>query len=186
MSEIWKKLASIQAKLKVGKEHNNEFGDYTFRNAEDILKALRPLLDEEELCIVFDTSYEVIQFNERQVIMRKVTAILTDGCERITAESTVRETETRAKMSTEQLCGSAESYAKKYALQDLFAISDGSDDPDEPNALESSRKALIDVLIEKHGDGYKKAMKALMERDDFEKSARFYLKAASEAIDGRG
>ena len=185
MSDIYKKLIDIQSRLRVGKDRKNEFGDYSFRNAEDILGAARPLLEEHELCIVFDTSYEIVSFNEHQVIMRTVTAILTDGTEEVTAKSTVRETEARPKMSPEQLGGSAESYAKKYALQDLFAISDSSDDPDEPNALQSSRKALIDVLIEVHGDGYKKAMKVLSERDDFEKSAKYYLKAASEALDGR-
>ena len=44
MSDVNDTLARIQSELKAPKGQKNTFGNYNFRNCEDILEALKPLL----------------------------------------------------------------------------------------------------------------------------------------------
>ena len=47
--ELNEKLLRVQSKLKAPKNQRNNFGKYNYRNCEDILEAVKPLLLEEGL-----------------------------------------------------------------------------------------------------------------------------------------
>lgn len=49
------KLINVQAKLKAPKNQYNSFGKFSYRSAEDILEALKPLLAEEGLQLTLKT-----------------------------------------------------------------------------------------------------------------------------------
>lgn len=120
-----KKLTEIQSTLKAPKGNFNNFGKYKYRSCEDILEALKPLL--AELSCVVTLSDEIVQIGERYYI--KATATLLD-CESGETQSTTafaREELEKKGMDSSQITGSASSYARKYALNGLFAIDDGVD-----------------------------------------------------------
>ncbi|CBL92253.1 hypothetical protein GCM10025878_14240 [Leuconostoc gasicomitatum] len=124
-----KELQLIQSKLEAPKGQYNSFGKYSYRSAEDILKAIKPLADEQKATVTL--SDEIVMLGNRFYI--KSTAKITNS----SGESEVttgfsREAETKKGMSDEQITGSASSYARKYALNGLFAIDDTKDaDTDE-------------------------------------------------------
>ena len=105
-----------------------------YRSAEDILRAVKPLLAECNLLLTLNDSIEML--GNRFYV--KSTASLTDieTGEEITVQAMARETEHRSKMDDAQVTGSSSSYARKYALCGLFAIDDSSTDPDAQNNSE--------------------------------------------------
>lgn len=123
MKEINEKLRRIQQELVAPKTKFNSFGNYNYRSAEDILLALKPLLNRESL--VLTLSDDIVNIGDFNYI--KTTAKLTDGQNEITATGFAREDEHRAGMSESQMTGCASSYARKYALNGLFLIDDGVD-----------------------------------------------------------
>jgi len=129
-----KLLNEIQQALNAPKNRYNKFGEYNYRNASDILAAVKPLLSEGTLVI----SNVMVQIGDR--IYVEATAWLSDGSQTMKATAHAREDESRKKMNPEQLTGSASSYAKKYALEGLFALDD-SKDADATNNGKSDEKA---------------------------------------------
>jgi hypothetical protein len=119
--ELHFKLIKIQHELKVAKNQFNSFGNYKYRSCEDILEAVKPLLDNTVLIL----EDEVVNIGTKNYI--KATAILSDGDNRITATAYAREAEDKKGMDDAQITGSASSYARKYALNGLFAIDDTKD-----------------------------------------------------------
>ena len=128
--DIYTKLFEIQKELKAPKEQYSDFGGYYYRNVEDILTAVKPLLQSHR-CILL-LSDKVEQISDRYYVIAVATLIDIDHpSERITTESRAREAESRAKFDVAQLTGTASSYARKYALNGLFAL----DDTKDPDAL---------------------------------------------------
>ena len=126
--QIYTKLATIQKKLKCEKSQYNSFGKYKYRSCEDILKAVKPLLDETKT--VLTLSDELVAIGERYYV--KVTATLLDTEESkdvpfISTTAYAREEETKKGMDGSQITGTASSYARKNALGGLFDIDDGID-----------------------------------------------------------
>lgn len=119
---IYSKLSIIQNDLKVPKNQYNKFGDYSYRNCEDILEALKPILKETGTVITLSDEIELL--GNRYYV--KATATLTDidSKESVSNSAFAREDETRKKMDGSQLTGSASSYARKYSLNGLLAIDD--------------------------------------------------------------
>jgi hypothetical protein len=115
------KLSEIQQKLKAPKSQFNKFGGYEYRSCEDILTALKPLLGGAVILL----ADEIVQIGERYYV--KATATLREGEEVITTTAFAREEEIKKGMSSDQVTGSASSYARKYALNGLFAIDDTKD-----------------------------------------------------------
>ena len=72
---FWEKICDIQLKLKAPKSQYNNFGKYNYRNCEDILEAVKPLLNEHKLVLSLSDSIEAIQGR----FYVKATAIVTDG-----------------------------------------------------------------------------------------------------------
>ena len=141
---IQQKLIHIQSELKVPKNNFSEYGGYTFRNAEDILKAVKKHNLEHGLLL---TLTDVPLFIEGRFYIR-ATATLTDGKESISIDAYAREAESKSKMDDSQLTGSASSYARKYALQGLYLVDDGID-PDSMNQDEEEpEKTEQEVFFE--------------------------------------
>ena len=128
------KLAAIQTKLHAPKNQKNTFGGYNYRSCEDILEAVKPLLDG----LVLTITDEVTDVGGR--IYVKATARLTDGKDAMTATAFAREAESRKGMDESQITGSTSSYARKYALNGLFLIDDNKDADSQDNS-EQGQKA---------------------------------------------
>jgi len=127
---IRQKLQGIQSCLKAPKTQVNKFGGYKFRNCEDILTAVKPLLAEWGCSLVIQD--DIVEVGGRVYV--KATASLADNDSEmaISASALAREAEIKKGMDEAQITGSASSYARKYALNGLFAIDD-TRDPDATN-----------------------------------------------------
>ena len=124
-NNVYFKLMKVQSKLKAPKGQYNQFGRYSYRSCEDILEALKPLLAEVEAIV--NVSDEVKLIGDRFYV--EATAMFLD-CETgdsIVATAYAREDESKKGMDLAQVTGSVSSYARKYALNGLFAIDDNKD-----------------------------------------------------------
>lgn len=125
MTKIYEKLIQVQTKLKVPKSQFNAFGKYSYRNCEDICEALKPLL--REVGATLTLTDEVILIGDRYYV--QATACFTDieDGEIIYTKGLAREEDSKKGMDLSQVSGSTSSYARKYALNGLFAIDDTKD-----------------------------------------------------------
>ena len=130
-------LIRIQSELKAPKSQYNSFGKYSYRNAEDILEAVKPLLSKYNATMYITD--EVVEVGSR--IYVKATVTLSDGKETITASAYAREPEDRKGMDASQITGATSSYARKYALNGLFAIDDTKDN--DTNELREEREERV-------------------------------------------
>lgn len=117
------KVIAVQSALKAPKSQYNSFGKYKYRNCEDILEAVKPLLQEQGL---FLTICDDIQLVGTRFYV-KATATITDGQNSLSNSAFAREAEKKSGMDESQITGAASSYARKYALNGLFAIDDTKD-----------------------------------------------------------
>jgi len=120
---IDEKLMYIQTELKVPKSQFNKFGGYKYRSLEDILEAVKPLLKKYKCHLKL--SDEIISVADR--IYVKATATLADENAQIQVSAYAREQLVKKGMDEAQITGAASSYARKYALNGLFAIDDTKD-----------------------------------------------------------
>tara|TARA_R100000654_G_scaffold4211_2_gene12676 strand:- start:784 stop:1263 length:480 start_codon:yes stop_codon:yes gene_type:complete len=129
-------MQSIQAELKAPKGQTNKFGGYSYRSAEDILEAVKPLLNKNNCFLTI--SDEIVEVGGRVYV--KATATVHESHRHPVAETTAyaREAEVKKGMDEAQITGSASSYARKYALNGLFAIDD-TKDPDATNTHGASK-----------------------------------------------
>lgn len=122
---IFQKLQNIQSRLKVEKKNYNDFGGYSYRSCEDILEAVKPLLVENNLALVMADEVETV--GERYYIKATATLYDTESGTHIATTAYAREAKEKKKMDDAQVTGSSSSYARKYALNGLFAIDDAKD-----------------------------------------------------------
>ncbi len=127
---IRQKLQWIQSALKAPKGQTNKFGGYNYRSAEDILNAVKPLMNIWDCSLVIND--EIVEVAGRVYVKSNASLANSDTEEVITAQSFAREAEAKKGMDEAQITGSASSYARKYALNALFAIDD-TKDPDATN-----------------------------------------------------
>ena len=116
-------LAEIQAKLKAPKGQFNSFGKYHYRSAEDILEAVKKVVNPMGFSIVLS---DVVGEIGGRVYVQSI-ATLYNGELEYQATGFAREEETKKGMDGSQITGAASSYARKYALNGLFAIDDTKD-----------------------------------------------------------
>ena len=126
------KLMNIQQELKAPKGQKNSFGGYSYRSCEDILEAVKPLLAKYKCVLTLND--KLVQIGERYYV--EATASITDvesGTGNLVYNTAyAREEESKKGMDASQLTGATSSYARKYALNGLFAIDDTKDaDTDE-------------------------------------------------------
>lgn len=120
---LHEKLNLIQTKLEAPKDLYNKFGNYRYRSAESILAATKPFLREMGLTLV--TESKINEHLNRVYV--ECTVTISDGKTSVSASGMAREEETKKGMDGSQITGAAMSYAKKYALGNLFAIDDTKD-----------------------------------------------------------
>ena len=147
---IYTKLMNVQNELKVPKNNKNTFGNYKFRNAEDILEALKPLLKKHNVTVIITD--DVVMVGDRYYIKATVKFIDTETGEMIETSALAREEETKKGFDASQITGSTSSYARKYALNGLFAIDDTKDSDttnkhlkDEPTLSDAQIKRLYTI-----------------------------------------
>ena len=131
------RIVAIQAELKAPKGQYNSFGKYKYRSAEDILEAVKPLLKKYGCkLVIWD---EIVLIGDRYYV--KATPMISDGKDSLSVCGWAREAETKTGMDASQITGTASSYARKYALNGLFAIDDTKDSDTDENHIETEAKA---------------------------------------------
>lgn len=134
---INEKLIEIQSELKAPKGQYNSFGKYNYRNCEDILEAVKPLLKKHGLSVLL--SDELVTVGTRYYI--KSTVTISDGEGSIAVSAYAREEESKKGMDGSQVTGASSSYARKYALNGLFAIDDTKDSDTTNSGRKGSESA---------------------------------------------
>lgn len=119
-----KELIAIQSELKAPKSQFNKFGGYKYRKAEDILEAVKPLLNKQK-CTLTITD-DIVMVGNR-IYVKATATIKNEKGEYETTTGWAREEETKKGMDGSQITGASSSYARKYALNGLFAIDDNAD-----------------------------------------------------------
>lgn len=160
MKETMKALLNVQARLKAPKGQMNKFGGYKYRSCEDILEAVKPLLEENKLVLVLGDEIELI--GDRWYVKATAKIIGEDGD--VTNSAYAREAESKKGQDESQITGTASSYARKYALNGLFLIDDTKDadatnDHQKPKAATRPKQAAKPKAAAKPQDGELKAAK---------------------------
>lgn len=161
-----KELIEIQSKLNAPKGQYNAFGKYKYRSCEDILAAVKPILHETGCTLTI--SDDIAMVGSRIYI--KAIATLTNGSnETVVTTAFAREEEQKKGMDGSQVTGAASSYARKYALNGLFAIDDtkDADATNQQQTKESDGESLSDIFR-----GY--ALPAIEQAQTSEELTRIY------------
>lgn len=133
--KLHEKLLAIQTKLKAPKGQYNKFGNFNYRSAEDILEAVKPLNAEQGLLLTITD--EIKEVGGRVYVV--ATATVSDGTDELKVSAFAREPENKKGMDESQITGATSSYARKYALNGLYAIDDNKDaDTDEHKQQQES------------------------------------------------
>nr|DAS48503.1 MAG TPA: ERF superfamily protein [Caudoviricetes sp.] len=123
---IYEKLLKAQVELKAPKGQYNSFGKYKYRSCEDILEALKPVLDKFKLTLFIKD--DVIEVNTRNYVKATIVLVNIEKPDEIIETSALaREEETKKGMDGSQITGASSSYARKYALNGMFMIDDTKD-----------------------------------------------------------
>lgn len=134
MQNIYKKLNLVQQELKAPKSQVNKFGNYNYRNQEDILEAVKPLLHKYELTLFLQD--KIVFDNNRHYVEAEATLVDIESGSTIVTKALAREEEVKKGMDGSQITGASSSYARKYCLNGLFLIDD-TKDSDFTNGVES-------------------------------------------------
>ena len=148
-------LIKIQSELNAPKNLYNSFGKYSYRSAESILEAVKPLLKENGCQLTL--SDDIIFIQDRFYV--KATASISDGKETVSVSAFAREDESKKGMDGAQLTGATSSYARKYALNGLFCIDDAKD-PDTDEYTKQQKGKAADAPANK-SDTLTHALKAI-------------------------
>jgi hypothetical protein len=138
-----KTLSKIQAELIAPKEQFNKFGNYKYRSCEDIMEALKVPLKKYDAAVILTD--DLVLIGERYYIKATARLICEEGI--FEAVGFARESETKKGMDDSQITGTASSYARKYALNGLFAIDDEKDaDAREPEKEKPKPELSAELL----------------------------------------
>ncbi|MBQ5659191.1 MAG: ERF family protein [Peptococcaceae bacterium] len=125
---LYEKLLEVQQQLKVPKAQWNDYSKFYYRNMDDILQALKPLLSEHKLLLFMTDGVKEIA--GKNYIEATVTLVDTENGEKISVNGYAREAEKKTGMDDAQITGTCSSYARKYALAGLFCLDNDGNDPD--------------------------------------------------------
>ena len=144
------KLIKLQKELKAPKNQKNNFGKYNYRSCEDILEAVKPLLDKHGLVLnITDSLGELcgIPYTEAtaSVFDPKKPEIV------VTSKAQAGIDPNQKGMSIGQCFGASSSYARKYALNGLLLIDDNKD-PDVTNTHSKTAPRKTTTVEKKAGD----------------------------------
>ena len=145
---IYEKLLKVQVELKAPKGQYNSFGKYKYRSCEDILEALKPVLDKFKLTLFIKD--DVIEVNTRNYVKATIVLVNIEKPDEIIETSALaREEETKKGMDGSQITGTSSSYARKYALNGLFMIDDTKDNDNSSTKIERANRAEAERQEEK-------------------------------------
>lgn len=151
---VYEKLLAIQTELKAPKSQYNNFGKYKYRNCEDILESLKPILAKNRATITI--SDDVVSVGNRIYIRATAKIVDTETGESVETTAYAREEESKKGMDGSQLTGSSSSYARKYSLNGLFAIDDTKDSdycsPEINRPLKQKTKNELNQLIAEYAE----------------------------------
>jgi len=155
-------LIAIQSELKAPKNQFNSFGKYKYRSAEDILEAVKPLLNKYGCYLtITETTQEIAGY---LVLNSKVS--ISDGEKTIFVEAQAGINPERKGMDIAQSFGSSSSYAKKYALGNLFLLDDTKDADsnkvNEPAARPQMSTDIYNAMLEAINTGKGEAVSRKM------------------------
>lgn len=154
------RLINVQSRLKAPKSQYNSFGKYAYRNQEDILEAVKPLLAENGLTMTI--SDEIIGVGE-PMIVRAVVKV-TDGVDATEVSACAGIDTNRKGMDIAQSFGASSSYARKYALNGMFLIDDTKDaDATNTHGKEAPAAAPRVAAKPKGDDMFQKAIDRMKE-----------------------
>lgn len=126
-------MKDIQAELKAPKGQYNSFGKYKYRSCEDIVEAAKPVLFKHGCHL--NLSDDMVQVGER-IYVKAIATVLKGDVVIGASTAFARESLDKKGMDDSQVTGAASSYARKYALNGLFAIDDTKDaDTNEHKAI---------------------------------------------------
>ena len=128
---VYEKLQHVQSGLKAPKSQYNKFGNYYYRNCEDIQEAAKPLLQEAKAALVVGD--ELVMIGDRYYIRATARFVDCESGETVENTAYAREEQEKKGMDVSQVTGSTSSYARKYALNGLFCIDDVKDADNQDN-----------------------------------------------------
>jgi len=136
---IHKELFEIQQKLVVPKAQRNDFGKYNYRSCEDIIEAVKKV---STVAIIINDDLQLI--GERYYVKATVT-LINDKGESVSTSAFARESLTKKGMDESQITGACSSYARKYAMNAMFAIDDtkDADTLDNRHELAKTEKEIL-------------------------------------------
>lgn len=139
-------LIKIQNELKAPKNRRNTFGNYQYRSAEDILTAVKPLLEKYDCQLTLSDAVQEI--GGRVYVI--ATALIENKEEKKECVlGYARESESKKGMDDSQITGTASSYARKYALNGLFLIDDTKDPDTDEYRQEAEARAAKEAVEDK-------------------------------------
>ena len=160
---IYKKLIEVQNKLKVPKSQYNNFGKYNYRNAEDILEAVKPILENAGATIFIKDSIELI--GDRFYVKATVSFVDIESGSVIETSALARESEEKKGMDSAQVTGATSSYARKYALNGLLLIDDTKDNDHDSmhqtDNKEPKKEEVIQKIVAKIGNDSERKKKII-------------------------
>jgi len=118
-------IIKIQEELHAPKNQRNNFGNYNYRSAEDIIEAVKPIAHKYGYYLKI--SDEIMEVGGRIYVRAMAVLATEDGKKEHISMGWAREEETKKGMDASQITGAASSYARKYALNGLLAIDDTKD-----------------------------------------------------------
>lgn len=136
---IYASLMAVQAELKAPKGQHNSFGKYDYRSAEDIIEAVKPLLKDNGLFL--NMSDDIVLIGDRYYVKATVKVVDVVTGESVQTSALAREAAQKKGMDESQVTGTASSYARKYALNGLFAIDDNRDADTNEYAAQTRQSA---------------------------------------------
>ena len=136
---IYEKLARVQTELKAPKSQFNKFGNYNYRNIEDIYEGVKPLLLKHGVCIVMTD--DIVVIGEEKYLKATATIYDNETGEKVQNAALAKESTEAKGMTPAQISGSCSSYARKYALGGLLLIDDTKDDDSNESHEEKAAKA---------------------------------------------
>lgn len=124
MQELLKSLIDIQQNLNAPKGQFNNFGKFNYRSLEDIEAAIKPFLAKHSCGIRF--SDEIEDHCGRTFLKTTLTFFNCKG-DSISTTAVAENVSEKSGMDGAQITGAASSYARKYAMNAMFAIDDTKD-----------------------------------------------------------
>lgn len=179
---VYEKLAIIQKGISVPKNNVNEYGKYNYRSCEDILAAVKPLLEKTGTVLTLDD--EVVLINERYYVKATATLVsVTDGKLDVVSNcGYAREEEVKKGMDASQITGSCSSYARKYALAGLFLL-DSEKDADTRDNREPEERPTEEKMAKKITDTQLKTLQSKCKTDNVDEAyicKSFHIKSLKD------